>query len=196
GLNTIPMVIRIPLEARTRTLLVFTTWSATSGNGPKIVMPTPMRKRRRMEPPARTQMVACVSIAAVAGCIPHGFSVQLLVKGIQLIFEMSSWVFASLGHCHEIYETKTNLLFVTYALARSHRFRQGSMRCRSQSTRRHDFEGNLFRNSQAGPGRVAAASEQPRPQIMGRHGSSTGRSGNQHTYAGYARIRREQRNAR
>src|SRR6516164_4517251 len=189
-----------------RTHSAFTTWQGTFGSGPRTVTTTatpafpPMGARTRplrAIPRLRTaKAIASELIAAARGCFLCGCCDRPPENATLPTIAAQSWVFASLEHCHEIYETKTNLLFVTYALARSQRFRQCSPRCRFQSTRRHDFEGNLFPSSEARPGRVAVASEQPRPQIVGRHGSPTGRSGNQHTYTGYARVRRERRHAR
>src|SRR5438552_17295649 len=73
GSKTIPMVMRILSEARTRTHLVFTIWSATFGNGPRIVTLTATAKRRQMGPHPKVRAAACASIAAAVGCIPRGF---------------------------------------------------------------------------------------------------------------------------
>src|SRR5437868_14473967 len=50
-------------------------------------------------------MAACVSIAAVAGCIQAGFCVQPLVKGIPPTSATLSWDFESQKRCREMKST-------------------------------------------------------------------------------------------
>src|SRR6266480_1090060 len=175
-----------------RTHSAFTTWQGTFGNGQRTVTTTatpafPSTGARtrplRATPRRRTaEAIASELIAAARGCFQRGCCDRPPENAILPTSALTSWGSASLEHCHEIYETKTNLLFVSRALPCSQRFRQYSTHCRSQSARRHDFEGNLFRSSEARPRGVTAASEQPRPQIVGRCRHETCSGGNSHAH--------------
>src|SRR5438876_7613399 len=102
GSKTIPMVMRILSEARTRTHLVFTIWSATSGNGPRIVTLTATAKRRQTGAQPKSRATACESIAAARGCIRAGSSAQRPVKEIPPTFATSSWDSGLRGRCREM----------------------------------------------------------------------------------------------
>jgi len=78
-------------EASPRTRSVFTTWSATSGNGRMIVMPIATQRHRRTEAQRKARMAACALIAAVAGCTRAGFCAQPRAREIRLISAMSLW---------------------------------------------------------------------------------------------------------
>src|SRR6267154_1079578 len=82
----------------------------------------------------KVRMAACVSIAAVAGCIQAGFCVQTLVNGIPPTSATLSWDFESQRRCRKMKSTHcfpmrktqiflllTMLLFVRNAEASSPR---------------------------------------------------------------------------
>src|SRR5215471_12775195 len=97
-----------------------------SGNGRKIVTPRAMLLRRTMGlRPKRETIVFALIEAAVGTFLPGSFA-QRPAREIPPTVETRSWDSVWPEHCHEFYETKTNLLFVNSPLSCSPRF----TRCR------------------------------------------------------------------
>src|SRR6266516_344999 len=129
GSRKIPAATLIPWDRSLRMPSVFTTWSATSGNGLRIVMLTPTPMRRRMGEQAKRERVVSASIGAAPGYTLRGYSAQPPARGIPPTTGTSLWGFGSTRPLSEAgkqikeshsNETNTSLL----AVGRTHLYRE------------------------------------------------------------------------
>src|SRR5205085_7863753 len=91
GTRAIPAVKLTRWYRSQRTTSVFTTSWAMSGNGQRIVMPTPTPMHRRMGAQAKQERLASALIGAAHGSTPRGSCAQPPARGTRPTTATSSW---------------------------------------------------------------------------------------------------------